>query len=108
MSENIRKCEIMDPELIRRVTSFFKVLGDETRVKILYALYGREMCVTDIAESLEASGSAVSHQLKQLKLEGHVKSRREGKNIFYSLDDEHVVDIIHQALTHVEHKSNEK
>ncbi len=108
MNENIRKCEILDPDLIRRVTSFFKVLGDETRVRILYALYGKEMCVSYISDLLGVSGSAISHQLRQLKLEGHVKSRREGKNVFYSLDDEHVVDIIHQALIHVSHKINEK
>ncbi len=105
--DKIRKCDVLDPNIIEKVASFFKVLGDETRVKILYALYGSEMCVSDISDMLDISQSAVSHQLKQLKLEGHVKSRRNGKNIFYSLDDEHVVDIIHQAITHVTHKINE-
>lgn len=108
MDGKIRKCEILDSRLTERVTSFFKILGDETRVRILYALYGNEMCVSDISELLNISQSAISHQLKQLKLEGHVKSRREGKNIFYSLDDEHVVDIINQTLSHVSHKLNDK
>lgn len=107
MIDKIRKCDMLDQSLTEKVASFFKVLGDETRVKILYALYGREMCVSDISELLDISQSAVSHQLKQLKLEGHVKSRRDGKNMFYSLDDEHVVDIIHQTLTHVTHKITE-
>ncbi len=108
MDGKIRKCEILDSRLTERVASFFKILGDETRVRILYALYGHEMCVSDISELLDISQSAISHQLKQLKLEGHVKSRREGKNIFYSLDDEHVVDIINQTLSHVSHKLNDK
>ena len=65
------------------------------------------MCVNDIAGILEISQSAISHQLKQLKLEGQVKSRREGKNIYYSLDDQHVVDILEQALNHIRHKMND-
>lgn len=103
-SGNMDKTDVLDDKLIERTASFFKVLGDETRVRILYALSHKEMCVSDISELLDVSQSAVSHQLKQLKLEGQVKSRRDGKNIFYSLDDEHVVDIINKTLSHVEHK----
>lgn len=95
----------MLPEVyVSRLSSFFKVMGDETRVKILHALSLQEMCVNDIAVTLEISQSAVSHQLKQLKAEGLVKSRRDGKNIYYLLDDDHVVDIFNEALTHVRHK----
>ena len=93
-------------ELIPRAASFFKVVGDETRMKILCAIATRELCVNDIAEAVEMTKSAVSHQLRMLKDEGLVKARRDGKNMFYSLDDQHVVDIIDIAFTHIEHKSH--
>lgn len=89
---------------VQRLASFFKVLGDETRVRIICALAESEMCVSDISEILNVSQSAVSHQLKLLKIEGHVKSRRDGKNIYYSIDDEHVLDIIEKAISHIRHK----
>lgn len=95
---------ILPDALVSKISSFFKALGDDTRVKIIYALSINEMCVTGISELLEMSQSAISHQLKQLKLEGHVKSRRDGKNIFYSLDDDHVADILGKTLSHVQHK----
>lgn len=93
-------------ELITRAAGFFKVVGDETRMKILCAISTDELCVNDIASALDMTKSAVSHQLRLLKDEGLVKSRRDGKNIFYSLDDQHVVDIIDIAFTHIEHKSH--
>lgn len=95
-------------EMIKRAAGFFKVVGDETRVKILCTISSDEMCVNDIATSVEMTKSAVSHQLKLLKDEGLVKSRREGKNMFYSLDDQHVVDILDIAFTHIHHKSHPK
>lgn len=94
----------LSKELISRAASFFKVVGDETRMKILCTIAHDEVCVNDIAEKVEMTKSAVSHQLKLLKDEGLVKARREGKNIFYSLDDQHVVDIIDIAFVHIEHK----
>ena len=94
----------LNPSVVSKLSSFFKVIGDETRVRIIYALSQGEMCVGDISEILGISQSAVSHQLKQLRMEGQVKTRREGKNIYYSLDDEHVVDILNQALKHIKHK----
>lgn len=97
----------MEPSVVSKLSSFFKVIGDETRVKIIYALSQKEMCVNDISDILDISQSAVSHQLKQLRLEGQVKTRREGKNIYYSLDDQHVVDILNQALKHIHHKMKE-
>lgn len=103
----IQQNELLDSSTASKLSSFFKVIGDETRVKIIYALSKKEMCVNDIAGILEISQSAISHQLKQLKLEGQVKSRREGKNIYYSLDDQHVVDILEQALNHIRHKMND-
>lgn len=101
--EEIKK-NMLSNDMVSKISSFFKTLGDDTRVKIIYVLSIEEMCVTDISELLEISQSAISHQLKQLKLEGHVKSRRDGKNIFYSLDDDHVVDILSKTLSHVQHK----
>lgn len=101
----------MDPKvsnLIPKASEFFKVLGDETRMKILCVLRENEVCVNDVAASVDMTKSAVSHQLKLLKDDGLIKSRREGKNIFYSLDDEHVADLIDIAFTHIEHKENEK
>ena len=71
----------------------FKVFGDSTRIKILYALYQSELCVADIGEVLEMNQSAISHQLRILKDAKLVKSRRAGKTIFYSLDDDHVAAI---------------
>ena len=95
-------------ELIPRAASFFKVVGDETRMKILCTIAREELCVNDIAEKVAMTKSAVSHQLKLLKDEDLVKSRRDGKNIFYSLDDQHVLDIIEIAFTHIEHKSHDE
>lgn len=97
----------LNPKIVNRLSSFFKVLGDETRVKIIYALSQKEMCVNDLSEIIDISQSAISHQLKLLKLEGQVKSRRNGKNIYYSLDDDHIVDVLNQALSHICHKLDE-
>ncbi len=88
---------------ITRVSSFFKVLGDNTRIRILYALKGQEMCAGDIAVLLNMTKSAVSHQLAIMRNMHQVQARREGKNIFYSLDDQHIVDIIEEALIHMTH-----
>ena len=93
-------------DAIERVSSFFKVLGDNTRIRILYALKEKELCAGDIAVLLNMTKSAVSHQLAMMRNMHQVRSRREGKNVFYSLDDQHIVDIIEEALihmTHVEH-----
>ena len=106
--EHIRDVQIREDhihqELIPRAAGFFKVVGDETRMKILCTIAREELCVNDIAEKVAMTKSAVSHQLKLLKDEDLVKSRRDGKNIFYSLDDQHVLDIIEIAFTHIEHK----
>ena len=95
-------------DIIEKAVLFFKVLGDETRMKILCNISKDEVCVNDIANNLSMTKSAVSHQLKLLKDAGLVKSRRNGKNIFYSLDDQHVVDMINIALTHISHKGHEE
>lgn len=84
------------------LSEIFKVLGDETRTRILYLLSLQEMCVCDIAEVMEMSLPAVSHHLRLLKLMRIVKYRREGKNVFYSLDDHHILGLIQLAKEHYE------
>ena len=88
---------------IERVASFFKILGDNTRIRILFALKEREMCAGDIAVLLDMTKSAVSHQLAVMRNMHQVRSRREGRNVFYSLDDQHIVDIIEEAFIHMTH-----
>ena len=91
-------------EDIEKLSKLFKVLGDNTRMRIITALKEEELCVCDLAVVLNMTKSAVSHQLKKLKDERQVKSRKEGKNVYYSLDDEHIVDIVSRALEHIKHK----
>ena len=89
-------------EYLYDLAELFKVFGDSTRIRILYALFESELCVGDIAQLLNLSQSAVSHQLKLLKDAKLVKFRREGKIIFYAIDDEHVRTIISMGMEHVE------
>ena len=84
------------------LAEFFKVFGDSTRIRILSALSAAEVCVCDLAEALGMTQSAVSHQLRILKQNRLVKSRREGKSVFYSLADGHVRTIIDQGREHIE------
>lgn len=83
------------------LAELFKIFGDPTRIKILYAMLDSELCVNDIAGRLQMSQSSVSHQLRILKTSKLVKSRREGKSIFYSLDDEHVRFILSMGMEHI-------
>lgn len=82
------------------LSELFKVLGDETRTKIIYLLSEEELCVCDLAGILEMSLPAISHHLRLLKAMRLVRYRREGKQVFYSLDDDHIVNLIHQAQEH--------
>ena len=84
------------------LAELFKVFGDSTRIRILFVLFEAEVCVCDLAQTLQMTQSAISHQLKILKQSKLVKSRREGKSIFYSLADEHVRGIINLGMEHVE------
>ena len=84
------------------LAELFKVFGDTTRIKILYALFEAELCVGDIAQLLNLTQTAVSHQLRILKTNKLVKFRREGKVVFYSLSDDHVRGIIDQGIEHIE------
>jgi ArsR family transcriptional regulator, lead/cadmium/zinc/bismuth-responsive transcriptional repressor len=90
-----------EDENLYDLAELFKVFGDTTRIKILYALYSSDMCVCDIAVLLNMTQSAISHQLRVLKQAKLVKYRKEGKIVFYSLDDEHVKMIFDQGLLHI-------
>ena len=90
-----------DDETLYDLSELFRVFGDSTRIKILYALMGRELCVADIAEATETSQSAVSHQLRTLKQSHLVKFRRDGRNILYSLADDHVYTMLNQGMSHI-------
>lgn len=92
-------------EVLYDLADFFKVFGDSTRMKILYALFSAEMCVQDLAEVLDMNQSAISHQLRILKQAHVVKYRKEGKYVFYSLDDDHVTQIVAQGLAHLSERS---
>ena len=117
MSEdlNVCKCEevheyIIDEvrqvmpqdEMLYDLAELFKVFGDTTRIKILYALFSKEMCVYDIADLLGMTHSAISHQLRVLKQARLVKFRKEGKVVYYSLDDSHISQIFDCGLSHIQ------
>ncbi|NDO48565.1 helix-turn-helix transcriptional regulator [Lachnospiraceae bacterium MD335] len=91
-----------DEQEISDLSDLFKVFGDATRLRILFVLFESEMCVCDLAEVLNMTQSAISHQLKVLKQSKLVTNRREGKSIFYSLADSHVRSIIAQGRDHIE------
>ena len=93
--------EMPDEDVLFDLSELFKVFGDSTRIRILYCLFGSEMCVCDIATLLNMTQSAISHQLSVLKKSKLVKSRRDGKTIFYSLADGHVRTILDQGVEHV-------
>ena len=90
-----------DDEILYDLAELFKIFGDSTRIKILYVLFEAEMCVCDIAQLLNMTQSAISHQLRALKQSKLVKYRREGKTVFYSLADDHVRSILDQGMEHV-------
>jgi len=109
-------CEIIHNDIVAQVSgamlpaqeiialsTLFKILGDSTRIRIIWALSQAEMCVCDLGAALKMSKSAISHQLNTLRQGKLVKYRREGKNVFYSLDDHHVNEIIVIGRAHIEH-----
>jgi Predicted transcriptional regulators len=93
---------MFEEEVLYDLAELFKVFGDTTRIKILYVLLDKEMCVNDIAEALNMTQSAISHQLRILKQSKLIKYRRDGKQMYYSLADEHVHTILDQGITHIE------
>lgn len=88
-------------ELLYDLSDFFKVMGDGTRIQLLWALEESEMCVGDLAVLLDMTKSAVSHQLKVLRTAKLVRSEKRGKNVYYALNDHHVKTILEKALEHV-------
>ena len=101
--ECCEECAVHD-EVVQSVydlAELFKVFGDSTRIRILFVLFESEMCVCDIAQLLNMTQSAISHQLRILKQSQLVKSRRDGKSVFYSLADDHVYRIINQGFEHI-------
>lgn len=98
----LRRQQLMVPHIVAALAETFRVLGDPTRVRILDALSAGELCVCDIASLAGISESAVSHQLRLLRGMRLVRPRRAGRQVFYTLDDHHIVELLQQALTHVE------
>lgn len=99
---DIVEAKMPDETELYDLSELFKVFGDSTRIRILFVLFEAEVCVCDIAEALNMTQSAISHQLRILKQSKLVKSRREGKSVFYSLADGHVRTIISMGLEHIE------
>ena len=90
-----------EEEVLANTADFFKIFSDSTRIRILYALLEKEFSVSGIVERVGASQSAVSHQLRILRNTHLVKTKKEGKEVFYSLDDEHIASILKQGMEHV-------
>ena len=95
------KSEELTEDVIERLADTFKVLSDPTRIKILNALANKELCVCDISELLDMSQSAISHQLRKLRELKLVKYRKEGRTVYYSLNDYHIFQLFSQGLAHV-------
>lgn len=103
--ENVEnaKNNLINEDLLGTVADFFKLLSDKTRLRIITILLKNELCVCDIANVLNMSQSSISHQLRVLRQFRVVKNRKEGKIVYYSLDDEHIENIIKQGIEHYEH-----
>lgn len=101
------KERLLPDELMARIAEFFRVFGDPTRIRILQVLFESEMCVCDIAYLLNMSQSAISHQLRVLKQAGIVKYRKEGRVVYYSLDDDHIESIFDQGYQHILEQKSE-
>lgn len=96
--------EMLSDDLFYKIADFFKILGDTTRMKILYALDKSEMCVCDIANVLGMSKSSISHQLSTLRRSGIVRCRKVGKEVYYMLDDDHVKEVTEIGSIHIRHR----
>ncbi len=95
-----------DEDMLNALSDLFRVFGDGTRIRILYVLFEQEVCVCDIATLLNMTQSAVSHQLRILKNARLIRSRREGKTVYYSLADDHVRTLLSQGTDHISEESN--
>lgn len=95
---------VNNQEVLNMLSSLFKVLGDPTRLKIIYALSLSEMNVSEMVDLLEMTQSSISHQLQLLRREKLIKFKKEGRKVYYSLDDDHVLGLFHGGLDHAKHK----
>ena len=98
----VRRQQLLTPRTVEGLAETFRVLGDPTRVRILDALSSGELCVCDIASLVGISESAVSHQLRLLRGMRLVRPRRAGRQVYYAVDDHHILELLKQAMTHVE------
>jgi DNA-binding transcriptional ArsR family regulator len=98
------KSKMLDKDILIGISDNFKMLGDPTRIQILYALARRELCVCDLTAVLDMSQSAISHQLRLLRTKNMVKFRKEGKMVYYNLADEHVVKFMEMGVSHAREK----
>ena len=96
-----------EEDFFTRLSNFYKIMGDPTRCKIIYALQQSELCVCDLAKILSMTKSSISHQLSKMRSHGVVKCRRSGKEVYYSLDDAHIVSILCVSADHISHKHKE-
>lgn len=98
---NAVKKKMVSTEKLLELSELFKVLGDHTRIRILHALFQSELCVCDLSAILDMSQSAISHQLRVLRTTKVVKHRKDGKNVYYSLDDQHIFSILNTGMDHI-------
>ena len=104
--ENTKKAMLNDTQFCD-LADFYKIMGDFTRCKIIFALRQNEMCVCDLANVLSMTKSSVSHQLAKMRTNGVVKCRKDGKSVYYSLDDDHVKEIFETTIIHIKHKKGD-
>lgn len=102
--EEVDMIRELDNDFVKDLAEFFKVFGDATRIRILRLLLEQEQNVGELAEALDMTQSAVSHQLRVLRQNGLVRYRKEGKTVYYTLDDSHVRTVLEQGTTHIRHK----
>lgn len=120
-NEFVCDCNVIHQEVVDKITmqmptektfhdlaEFFKLIGDPTRLKILFSIDKHEVCVCDLANALSMSKSSISHQLAVLRKSEIVKCRKQGKEVYYSLDDNHVNEVFEIALNHIDHKNKER
>lgn len=102
ITEPLKK-KLLSSEEVSSVAEIFKILGDITRIRIIDVLFHNELCVCDIADILKMSQSAISHQLRLMRTTRILKQRKEGKMVYYSLQDQHIKSILDQCINHVKH-----
>ena len=102
--EEVDMIRELDNDFVKDLAEFFKIFGDATRIRILRLLMDQEQNVGELADALDMTQSAVSHQLRVLRQNGLVRYRKEGKTVYYSLDDDHVQSVVEMAVEHLNHR----